>query len=244
MAKKKSSSGKKGSLGYRLKRGLIIAVAILVLAPVMLVVAGRWINPFTTMFIVERYVQAWDQGDWDFRAEREWVDWDRISRNLPLAVMSSEDQRFPDHNGFDWKQVEKAYTDWQDGDRLRGASTISQQLAKNLFLWSGQSWVRKGLEVPLTYLIELTWSKQRILEVYLNVVEFGDGIYGAQAAALTFYREPASSLSMSQAARMAAVLPNPKKFIVDRPSNYVMSRQRWIVRQMNQLGYGYLDKLH
>ncbi|PXF31327.1 peptidoglycan transglycosylase [Pokkaliibacter plantistimulans] len=193
--------------------------------------------------MVERYVQAWMEGDWRYTQDHDWVDWRNISRNMPLAVMASEDQRFPDHHGFDWVQMQKAVEDWQDGDRLRGASTISQQLAKNLFLWAGQNWLRKGLEVPLTFALEAFWSKQRILEVYLNVVEFGDGVYGVEAASLSYFRKHATQLSMSEAARLAAVLPNPKRFIADRPSSYVRQRQRWIEGQMNNLGYDYLKRL-
>ncbi len=235
--------GKLNVFSGKFRRSAAVVVLTVVVSPLALIIFGRWLDPPVTAFMVERYVHAWMEGDWRYTQDHDWVDWRNISRNMPLAVMASEDQRFPDHHGFDWVQMQKAVEDWQDGDRLRGASTISQQLAKNLFLWSGQNWLRKGLEVPLTFALETFWSKQRILEVYLNVVEFGDGVYGVEAASLSYFRKHAAQLSMSEAARLAAVLPNPKRFIADRPSSYVRERQRWIEGQMNNLGYDYLKRL-
>jgi monofunctional biosynthetic peptidoglycan transglycosylase len=158
--------------------------------------------------------------------------------------VAAEDQRFPQHRGFDFKQIDKALADRERGRRVRGASTISQQVAKNLFLWPGQSWVRKGIEAGLTVLIELAWPKPRILEVYLNVAEFGRGTWGVQAASRRYFRKDASRLTRSEAALLAAVLPAPRKYRVDAPSKYVRHRQAWIERQMRSLGgNGYLANL-
>jgi len=165
----------------------------------------------------------------------EWLDLDEISSSVPIAVIAAEDQKFPVHSGFDLGSIRAAIDDRRDGDRLRGASTISQQVAKNLFLWPGRSFLRKGIEAYFTLLIELTWPKQRILEVYVNVAEFGPGIYGATAASRRFFRKPASSLTDAEAALLAAVLPNPKGLHADEPSDYVRERQRWILGQMRRL---------
>lgn len=167
---------------------------------------------------------------------RQWVSYSQISPQVPLAVMAAEDQLFPDHNGFDWKSIEKAmaYNKRKPG-RVRGASTISQQVAKNVFLWQGRSWLRKGLEVYFTFVIELLYSKQRILELYLNVAEMGEGVFGIQAAATKYYGKPAASLSAAEAAQIAACLPNPKKYTLKPLSNYVSHRSGWVLRQMAQL---------
>jgi monofunctional biosynthetic peptidoglycan transglycosylase len=159
-----------------------------------------------------------------------------VSPHLKLAVVAAEDQRFADHSGFDLQAIEKAAKHNQRGGTVRGASTISQQVAKNLFLWPGRSWVRKGLEAAITVLIETMWSKERILDVYVNVAEMGDGVYGAGAAAERFFRKPAASLTPSESALLAAVLPNPHGLRADAPSGYVRRRQQWIQRQMNALG--------
>jgi monofunctional biosynthetic peptidoglycan transglycosylase len=155
---------------------------------------------------------------------------------MRIAVIAAEDQLFPDHNGFDWKSIKKAieYNERKPG-RVRGASTLSQQTAKNVFLWQGRSWFRKGLEVYYTFLIEWIWGKQRILEVYLNVAEMGEGIYGVEAAAQAYYGKHAASLSRKEAAQIAACLPNPKKYKVKPVSKYVASRSRWVMRQMNNI---------
>jgi monofunctional biosynthetic peptidoglycan transglycosylase len=161
---------------------------------------------------------------------------DDIDRDMRLAVISSEDQLFPDHNGFDWKSIKKAmeYNQRKPG-RVRGASTLSQQTAKNVFLWQGRSWMRKGLEVYFTAMIELIWGKERILEMYLNIAEMGEGIYGVEAASQTYYGKSAATLSRKEAAQIAACLPNPKKYKVKPVSKYVAARSRWVMRQMNNL---------
>jgi monofunctional biosynthetic peptidoglycan transglycosylase len=185
--------------------------------------------------VLARRVDGWTGTAPALPIRRHWVPQSRVAPELFLAVVAAEDQRFPEHYGFDLKAIEKAIDDRERG-KVRGASTISQQVAKNLFLWSGRSWLRKGFEVWFTGLIELTWPKRRILEVYVNFAEFGDGVYGAQAAAQTYFGRDAAQLNAAQAARLAAVLPNPKRYSVARPGPYVLRRQQWIERQMRQLG--------
>jgi len=186
--------------------------------------------------MLERQLAASWQGDASYRARKKWVPYEQIAAAAPLATIAGEDQKFPDHYGFDIEQMEKAWSAHNRGKRLRGASTISQQVAKNLFLWSGRSYVRKGLEVWFTLLIETLWSKQRILEVHLNIVEYGSGLYGVEAASRVYFGRPAAKLSWSQAALLAAVLPNPHRFKVNKPSAYVYRRQAWILDQMRGLG--------
>lgn len=159
-----------------------------------------------------------------------------MSPHIKLAVIASEDQLFADHNGFDWKSIEKAMAyNKRKPNRVRGASTISQQVAKNIFLWQGRSWLRKGLEVYFTFLIETLWSKERILQLYLNISEMGPGIFGVEAAAREYFKKPAANLSRSESAMIAACLPNPKKYTVKPISKYVSQRYPYILRQMNQL---------
>lgn len=192
--------------------------------------------PFSAV-MVERQLGAWLSGDFGYVAHSDWVSMDEISPWMGLAVIAAEDQKFPDHWGFDVSAIEKALAhNERNENRIRGASTLSQQTAKNLFLWDGRSWVRKGLEAGLTLGIETVWSKKRILTVYLNVAEFGDGVFGVEAAAQRYFHKPASRLSLSEAALLAAVLPNPLRFKANAPSGYVRSRQAWIMRQMRQLG--------
>lgn len=192
--------------------------------------------PFSAV-MVERQAGAWLRGDFGYVAHSDWVSMDEISPWMGLAVIAAEDQKFPDHWGFDVDAIEQALThNERNENRIRGASTLSQQTAKNLFLWDGRSWLRKGLEAGLTVGIETVWTKRRILTVYLNIAEFGDGVFGVEAAAQRYFHKPASRLTMSEAALLAAVLPNPIKFRAAAPSGYVRSRQGWIMRQMSQLG--------
>ncbi len=219
------------------------ALGVLVAASFLLVLSLRWIRPPVTAVSVERRVQALLEGR-SYHPARRWVPWDRISPQAAIAVVASEDQRFADHHGFDVEAIQKAIDEHDHGRRLRGASTISQQVAKNLFLWPGRSFVRKGLEAYFTALIELTWPKRRILEVYLNIVEFGDGVFGVEAASERYFHKSATRLRPEDAALLAAVLPNPIRFRVDRPSAYVQERRGWILDQMGQLGgTGYLKRL-
>jgi monofunctional biosynthetic peptidoglycan transglycosylase len=220
----------------RFGRALLLAVAAWVAVTVVAVVALRWIAPPTTTFMLRDRVGALFGSDPAYEFRHEWRDWDQMSINAGLAVVASEDQRFPQHHGFDFEQIDKALQDRERGRRVRGASTITQQVAKNLFLWPGQSWFRKGLEAGLTVLIELAWPKQRILEVYLNVAEFGRGTWGVQAASRRFFRKDAARLSRSEAALLAAVLPAPRRYRADQPGPYVLRRQAWIQRQMAALG--------
>lgn len=203
--------------------------------------------PFSAVMI-ERQLSHWLSGDVSYVAHSDWVSMDEISPWMGLAVIAAEDQKFPEHWGFDVGAIEKALAhNERNESRIRGASTLSQQTAKNLFLWDGRSWVRKGLEAGLTLGIETVWSKKRILTVYLNIAEFGEGVFGVEAASQRYFRKPASRLTPSEAALLAAVLPNPIRFKATAPSGYVRSRQAWIMRQMRQLGgEGYMQahKLH
>lgn len=176
------------------------------------------------------------QGEWGYRLHYQWRDLDQMAPSLPISLVAAEDQRFPVHNGFDLQAIEKARDHNAKGGRLRGASTISQQVAKNLFLWQGRSWVRKGLEVWYTLLIEALWPKSRILEMYANIAEFGDGIYGAQAAARQYWGKDAARLSPAESARLAAVLPAPRRYNAAKPGPFVQRRAAWIQRQARQLG--------
>lgn len=225
-------------------RWLLALPFLLLLATVLQVAALRFVDPWFSTFMAIRQFQAWGQGDWGFRVAYDWRDLDEISSNVPVALVAAEDQRFAEHYGFDLKAIEKARENNARGRKVRGASTISQQTAKNLFLWSGRSWVRKGVEAWYTVLIETLWPKRRIIEVYANIAEFGDGVYGAQAAARTYFRKDASRLGAAEAARMAAVLPNPKRYSVARPGPYVQRRSKAIQRQMGYIGGNdYLESL-
>lgn len=188
----------------------------------------RWVNPPFTI----TQLASWAEG---YGLKRNYVDFKAMSPNIRLAVMASEDQLFPDHNGFDLKSIKKALENNKKSKRMRGASTISQQVAKNVFLWQGRSWFRKGLEVYFTFMIELLWSKERILEMYLNVSEMGTGIFGVEAAAQKYFKKPACKLTRTEAARIAAVLPNPKKYKAEPASPYVARRTSWILIQMKNL---------
>ncbi|MEO9077757.1 MAG: monofunctional biosynthetic peptidoglycan transglycosylase [Rhodanobacter sp.] len=196
----------------------------------------RFIPPWTSAVMLERQLGAWVHGEKNFHLHQHWVPWKKVSPWVPLAMVAGEDQKFPYHHGFDFDSIQNAIDAADDGKRLRGASTISQQTAKNLFLWNGRSFVRKGLEAYFTVLIELTWPKQRILEVYMNIAELGDGIYGVGAASEAYFHASPAQLGPAQAARLAAVLPSPRRLHADRPSAYVQRRANWIEQQMHQLG--------
>jgi monofunctional biosynthetic peptidoglycan transglycosylase len=223
----------------------LIALPLLFLALTVVQVASlRFIDPPVSAFMVSRQLEAWGDGDWGFRIAYDWRDLDEMSPYVPLAMVASEDQNFAEHFGFDIKAIEKARKNNARGRKVRGGSTISQQTAKNLFLWSGRSWVRKGIEAWYTLLIEAMWPKHRIIEVYANIAEFGDGVYGAQAAARTYFRKDASRLSAAEAARMAAVLPSPRRYSITRPGPYVQRRTNAIQRQMRNIGGSdYLKRL-
>jgi monofunctional glycosyltransferase len=211
--------------------GLLLGAALLSIVAVLLM---RWLPPVTSAFMVEARLAA--LGDSSFHLRHIWVDRDHISPYAQLAVIASEDQKFPFHHGFDFGAIQDAVKEQETGVRSRGASTISQQTAKNLFLWGGHSYIRKGLEAWFTMLLELCWPKTRILEVYLNSAQFGPDVYGVEAAAQTYFHKHAAALSRSEAAQLAAVLPNPVLLRADRPSAYVASRREWILGQMRGLG--------
>lgn len=215
------------------RRIVLVALALFFLSalPVLL---WRFADPSTSAFMLARQLEA--RGETGFELRQTWAALDAVSPSLPIALVAAEDQKFPTHNGFDVDAIRSVIDQREAGEATRGASTISQQVAKNLFLWSGRSWLRKGLEAYYTTLIELTWPKRRILEVYVNIVEFGDGVYGAEAAAQYYFGKSAAQLDASDSALLAAVLPNPKLLRADKPSAYVLRRQRWIARQVRQLG--------
>jgi len=225
----------KSWLGW-IGRALLGLVLACLLSSVGSVLLFRWLDPPYSAFMAETQIAAWTSRDSSYLFRHSWAELTRISPNLPLAVVASEDQKFPEHWGFDVAAIEKAYALNQHSHRLRGASTISQQVAKNLFLWNGRSYFRKGLEAYFTVLIETCWPKRRILEIYLNIAEFGYGTYGAEAAAQRFFHKSAARLTRSDAAVLAAVLPNPRRFSAAAPSGYIQQRQEWILRQMQAVG--------
>jgi len=211
---------------------------------ILLVLLLKWINPQTSSIMIQRKIEAlvlWKERQ---MIAYEWFSYDDISKQMALAVIAAEDQNFPFHFGFDFEQIEKALEQHERGRRLRGASTITQQVAKNLFLWEGRSFIRKGLEAYFTVLIELLWSKERILEVYLNIIETGDMIFGVGAASQIYFKRLPAKLTRSQAALLTATIPNPKRFSAKRPSGYIIRRQSWILGQMSSLGgTSYLQNL-
>ncbi len=194
------------------------------------ILATKWINPPITAVMIGSIVKG-------HGLERDYISYDEMGRNAKLAVVCAEDQLFPDHNGFDWNAIEKAmkYNNDPKHKKTRGASTISQQTAKNVFLWNGRNWIRKGLEVYHTFMIELIWGKKRILETYLNVAEMGKGIFGIEAAAKHYFKKHAKDLTKSEAAWIAAILPNPVLFSVEKPSPLIVKRHNWILNQMSHL---------
>jgi monofunctional glycosyltransferase len=229
------SSARRRSRPRRLLHGLRKGVLLLVAASVSLVVLYRFVPPAASGLMVQRRVEALVAGN-PYERHYHWEPIEDIAPVMGVAVIAGEDQRFARHFGFDWEAIEKAAAHNERNARKRGASTISQQTAKNLFLWSGRNWVRKGLEAYFTVLIEMLWPKERILEVYLNIAEFGDGVYGVEAAAQHYFGKPARTLRANEAALLAAVLPSPHRYHADRPSPLVRARQAWILQQMQQLG--------
>ena len=211
---------------WRIFKRVFIILFLLQLVYIFLL---KWVDPPITL----TQLGNWISGN---GLKRDYVDMKEISPYAKLAVMSSEDQLFPDHNGFDWKSIEKAIAyNKKKPNRVRGASTISQQVAKNVFLWQGRSWIRKGLETYFTFMIELVWGKKRILEMYLNVTEMGTGIFGIEAASQEYFKKPAKKLLRQEAAMIAACLPNPKKFTIKPLSKNVAVRYPWVLRQMTNL---------
>ncbi|HWB91224.1 MAG TPA: monofunctional biosynthetic peptidoglycan transglycosylase [Puia sp.] len=210
---------------WRIIKRVVICLFILQFIYILLL---KWVNPPITL----TQLGSWIGGD---GLKRSYVPGKEISPYAKLAVISSEDQLFPDHDGFDFKNIEKAMKHNQKSKSLHGASTISQQVAKNVFLWQGRNWLRKGLEVYFTFMIELIWGKKRILEMYLNVSEMGKGVFGIEAASRHYYNKPARTLTRLEAAKIAACLPNPKVYTVKPLSAHVASRSAWIIGQMGIL---------
>lgn len=233
--RKKVPSARPRSRIRRIAIWALRAVALLFVSSVLAVLVLRWVPPLTSGVMIERRIDALFSGT-SYSLDYRWVPRDRIAKHAGVAVIAAEDQNFPTHHGFDFESLQKAIDAHEKGRRLRGASTISQQVAKNVFLWSGRSYVRKGLEAYFTVLVEVLWPKQRILEVYLNVAEMGPGVFGVEAASQRYFRKPAARLTASDAALLAAVLPNPIRLRADRPSAYVEERRAWILQQMAQLG--------
>ena len=202
---------------------------------IVLVIFFKWVPvPITPLMLIRNIEQL--QDDKKLVLKHDWVPIEAISKNLQLAVICSEDQNFLAHNGFDMEAIEKAIEHNKKGKRIRGASSISQQTAKNVFLWPQRSWFRKGLETYFTFLIELFWSKERIMEVYLNSIEMGNGVYGVEAASQFWFKKPAIKLNRNEAAAIAAILPNPRRYRANPATNYIQGRKNWIVRQMNFFG--------
>ncbi|HJU46185.1 MAG TPA: monofunctional biosynthetic peptidoglycan transglycosylase [Chitinophagaceae bacterium] len=218
------------SFGGKLLRFIKRLFLFILISHLLYIILLKWMSPPVT---ATQFV-SWIEGN---GLKRDYVSHDKISSNARLAVMAGEDQLFADHSGFDWKSIEKAMAyNKKKPNRTRGASTISQQVAKNVFLWQGRSWIRKGLEVYFTFMIEMIWGKRRILDVYLNVAEMGKGIFGIEAASQHYFNKPAARLTRREAAMIAACLPNPKVFTVKPVSGRVASRSPWIMLQMNNLG--------
>lgn len=226
---------KKRPVWKRLVRWMGFGLLACVAASIAAVLLFRFVPVPGSALMAERRILSLGR-DRPYHPRHVWVPLEDIAPAMGVAVIAAEDQHFPDHFGFDWKAIEKAVAHNERSRKKRGASTVSQQTAKNLFLWESRSWVRKGFEVYFTLLLEAGWSKRRILEVYLNIVEFGDGIYGVEAAASKYFGKHAKSLTPSEAALLAAVLPSPLKYRADAPSAYVRGRQEWILNQMRMLG--------
>lgn len=214
----------------RIRRLLLWVALAFLLVSVTSVILLRWVTPVSSAVMLERRLTE------GAPQEYQWVPIEQVSPHMALAVVASEDQKFPTHNGFDVAAIKSAVSDKAKGGRLRGASTITQQVARNLFLWQGRSFLRKGLEAWMTVLLELFWPKQRILEVYLNIAEMGKRTFGVQAASLRYFAKPANALAPEQAALLAAVLPSPRRMQADQPSEYVLGRRDRILQQMCDLG--------
>ncbi|HEX9831161.1 MAG TPA: monofunctional biosynthetic peptidoglycan transglycosylase [Thermodesulfobacteriota bacterium] len=221
----------------RFFKGFLSAILKLMLYLLVITVGWvllyRFVNPPFTPLMVIRYAE---ESSKDRSISKKWKDYKDISYDLALAVIAAEDQNFLKHNGFDVEAIQEAADTNKKRKKVRGASTISQQVAKNAFLWPSRTWLRKGLEGYFTFLIEIFWSKKRILEVYMNVAEMGEGVYGAEAAAQLYFKKPAKSLTRGESALLAAILPDPRRMSPAKPSEYVYERQRWIIQQMSNLG--------
>jgi monofunctional biosynthetic peptidoglycan transglycosylase len=227
----------------KVRRYVIIFAYVFFGSSIAFTVLYKYVPPiFTPLMIIRVGEQIWN-GD-EIKLKYKWVDFDKISSKMPLAVIASEDSKFMEHSGFDIDAIYTAYKNNQKKKKktIKGGSTISQQTAKNVFLWQGRSYLRKGLEVYFTTLIELIWGKKRIMEVYLNVIEMGNGVYGIEAAAQKYYKKPAKQLSKYQCAAITSILPNPRKWSPTKPTNYISQKQQRIVQGMNYLRKVKFDK--
>lgn len=236
---KKGNSRKKGNSKspiFRKITAILTRVFLwFLLVTVLWVLAYRFVNPPITLLMIQRNIERSNEGK-SSKMDKEWVDFEDISDNMKRAAVSAEDQLFLKHIGFDLKAIEKAFETNKKGKKIKGGSTISQQTAKNVFLWPGRSWIRKGFEAYFTLLIEIFWSKERILEVYLNVIEMGDGVYGAEAAAQEYYGKSCRKMTRAQAALIAACFPNPRRWTPKKATTYIRHRQYLIMRNMRRLG--------
>jgi len=219
----------------KIGRWMVKAFVWFLITSVLSVIFFRFVAVPITPLMLIRCVEQKSNGK-DMRLKHDWVSLEEINERLQLAVVCSEDQNYLKHDGFDWGAIKKAMETNKKGKRIRGGSTITQQTAKNVFLWPGRSYIRKAFEMYFTFLIELFWSKERIMEVYLNSIEMGDGIYGAEAAAQHWFKKTAQKLSKDEAAAIAAILPNPRKYVANPPSAYVQGRKAWIKKQMDFWG--------
>ena len=228
---------------FRLRKTISIAKKVLIglmLFSVFLILLMRWVNPWGSMLMVERKI-----ANWNINQQRIWKDWDQISDNIKIAVIAAEDQQFANHWGFDFKAINRALNYNKNNRKIRGASTITQQVAKNIFLWSSRNWIRKGVESWFTVWIELIWSKQRTLEIYLNSVEWGEGIFGIEVASRHYFGVSAKQLTKEQASLLAAILPNPRKWSPVNPNIFTQKKAKWILGQMENLDTKkYLKKLN
>lgn len=233
-----------GALGCLASWIFRAAIAALLLC-VLLVGVMRWVDPPASAFMLLHAHNVWRVGQTPVIYYRhQWLPWERIPLSVRLAAIAGEDQRFPFHMGFDLIEVRRAWTHYRRGGRLRGASTITQQTAKNLFLWPGSGWGRKLGEIWFTLLMEVLWPKQRILEVYLNIVQFSPSTYGIEAASWRYFGHPAAELTLDESALLIAALPAPGVYQLDRPSERLRRRAAWIIEQSSRLGgVGYLDRL-
>jgi monofunctional glycosyltransferase len=236
MPRKRSNSTRKASSNTFSNIMRIVRKVIFwfVIVSVIWVLLYRFVNPPVTQLMIQRGFERKFAGK-DWKIDKKWRDFDELSTNLKYAAMAGEDVNFLKHWGFDAKSIQKAYAKNKAGKPVRGGSTISQQTAKNVFLWSGRSWIRKGFEAYFTVLIELLWSKRRIMEVYLNVIEMGDGIYGAEAATRFYYNKSARQLTKRQAALLVAVLPNPRRWTPAKPTVYIYHKQSLILKNMRRI---------
>ncbi len=203
-------------------------IYVIILANILFIVWGKFFNPLITITQIDGFLEYG-------KLKREYVSYDQMGSNVKKAVMAAEDQSFYVHSGFDYKAIEKAVQYNQKGKKIRGGSTISQQTAKNIFLWQGRSWIRKGLEAVYTFIIELVWGKDVILERYLNSIEMGRGVFGVEAASKYYFNKSAINLTKSEAAWIATILPNPRKYDPKNPSAYLNKKHNWIMKQMNNI---------